>query len=598
MMKAMRQMTKSIMWIVLAAFVGTIVFAWGMQFSAKKSKKFGIIGSINGKDIDLTTFQRSYQENLRKVSQDYKEEITDDLAKRIRDNTWENFIFEKLIAEEIEKRGIKITNQEVYEYLKRFPPEEIKQSEIFQTEGQFDYQKYVRALADPRIPWGQLEAIVRPQLKIAKLQELLGGMNRISEQELKKYWIDENQKVKIRYNFISVNQFSPQMITVTSDEMRDFYDKNLDLFKFEKKAQLEYVRFPIKPSSQDEEKVKAEALEIKEFLDEGEDFVDLAEEYSQDEGSASQGGDLGWFGKGDMVEPFEEAAFSLEKGQISDPVKTRFGWHLIKVFDRKKEEGQEKIKASHILLKVKPSEETIESIKSDAEYFAERARKQGFSQIAQEDSQKVSQTSLFQEKDFISDLMGANKQAKEFAFKNKVNQISDPVETNRAFYVFHLIKKLPPGTQSYEEVKDVLTQKVRAEKQKELAFQMAGEIQKEAFNQNNLEKAAKKFNQEVKVTEEFTRNSYLPQFAPEVIGAAFALTPQHKISPPIKTDKGAYVLELVSKSDIDETAFESVKDSLKVDFLDKKRIDTFQLWYAHLKEKADIESYLEEYYPY
>ena len=142
MLKEMRRLTKSIMWIVIVAFVGTIVFAWGMQFSGPETKKYGVIGSINGQEIQLKTFQRVFQENLRQMSEDSQQEVSEDVAKRVRDNTWENLVFQILMAEEIERRGIKLTNQEVYEYLKRFPPEEIIQAEIFQTEGEFDYQKY------------------------------------------------------------------------------------------------------------------------------------------------------------------------------------------------------------------------------------------------------------------------------------------------------------------------------------------------------------------------------------------------------------------------------------------------------------------------
>jgi peptidyl-prolyl cis-trans isomerase D len=598
MMKAMRQMTKSIMWIVLAAFVGTIVFAWGMQFSGRQPQKRGIIGIINGQEIDIPTFQKAFQANLSRVGGDLEQEMSDDLVKRVRDNTWENFIFQKLLGDEIEKRGIELTNQEVYEYLKRFPPEDIRQADVFQTDGEFDYQKYLRALADPRIPWGQMEAMIRPQLKFAKLQALIGGLVRVSEEEIRGYWIAENQKVKVRYTFVRAAEFFAEAATVTSSEMQDFYERNLDLFEFEERAQLDYVRFVIKASSQDEDRVKVEALEIKELLDEDEDFGEVAEEYSQDEGSAAKGGDLGWFGKGDMVEPFEKAAFSLEVGQISEPVKTQFGWHLIKVSDRKKEKGEEKVEASHILLKVRPSEETREIIKSEAEYFAERAKKKGFSQIAQEDSLEITQTEPFQEDAFISGLIGANKQASQFAFHNKVGEVSDPVETNRALYVFRLAQRVPPGIQSLEEVRETLVEKVREEKRRKFAFQRAEEIQKEALKQKDLTRAAKKFDQEVNVTEEFTRNSFLPQFTPEVIGAAFALTPEHKISPAIETEKGAYVLELVSKEAIDDTAFQVVKDSLAGALTEKIQIDTFNRWYTQLKENAEIEDYLDQYYPY
>lgn len=598
MMKAMRQMTKSIMWIVLAAFVGTIVFAWGMQFSGRQSQKQGIVGIINGQEIDIPTFQKAFQANLSRVGEDLEQEMSDDLVKRVRDNTWENFIFQKLLGDEIEKRGIELTNQEVYEYMKRFPPEEIMQAEVFQTDGKFDYQKYLRALADPRIPWGQMEAMIRPQLKFAKLQTLIGGLVRVSEEEIREYWIDENQKVKVRYTFVPATQFFAEAATVTSSDMRDFYERNLDLFEFEERAQLDYVRFVVKASSQDEDRVKAEALEIKELLDEGEDFAEVAEEYSQDEGSASKGGDLGWFGKGDMVEPFEKTAFSLDIGQISEPVKTQFGWHLIKVSDRKKEKGEEKVEANHILLKVRPSEETREILKSEAEYFTERAKKKGFSEIAQEESLEIMQTEPFQEDAFISGLIGANRQASQFAFQNKVGEVSDPVETNRAFYVFHVAKRVPPGIQSLEEIRETLVEKVREEKRKNFAFQRAEEIQKEALKQKDLTRAAKKFDQEVNVAEEFTRNSFLPQFTAEVVGAAFALTPEHKISPAVETEKGAYILELVSKEAVDDTAFQAVKDSLGGALSEKIQIDTFNRWYAQLKENAEIENYLDQYYPY
>ena len=127
----------------------------------------------------------------------------------------------------------------------------------------------------------------------------------------------------------------------------------------------------------------------------GADFAELAEIYSDDPGSAAKGGDLGFFSRGSMVKPFEEAAFSAKIGDIVGPVQTNFGLHIIKIEDKKIEDGNEQVKARHILLKFNASRETQETARDNANYFAEVAPEDGFNQTVLSEKIKVDTTDFF-----------------------------------------------------------------------------------------------------------------------------------------------------------------------------------------------------------
>ncbi|MCJ7577124.1 MAG: SurA N-terminal domain-containing protein, partial [candidate division Zixibacteria bacterium] len=198
MMKAMRKLTKQILWIVIVAFVGTIIFAWGMEFSTKK-RKGGILATINGQDVQLTTFQTLYEQALRETEQS-KGEVDDQTADQIREDVFNRMVNDVLLQQETKKRGITVTDAETFEYLKRFPPKELMENPAFRTpEGKFDYQKYLQALADPRIPWDQVEPYVRSNLTLSKLQQSVIGLVRVTDEEIRQYYTDDNEKVKVKY---------------------------------------------------------------------------------------------------------------------------------------------------------------------------------------------------------------------------------------------------------------------------------------------------------------------------------------------------------------------------------------------------------------
>jgi peptidyl-prolyl cis-trans isomerase D len=598
MLKAMRKLTKQILWVVIAAFVGTIIFAWGMEFSAKKQSKRGILASINGQDVELFTFQYYYDQALRKAEQE-QGDIDEQAAVQIRDQVWEKMVTEILLNQEAQKRGIEVTDTELYEYMRRYPPQELQTHPAFQTEdGQFDYQKYLQALSDPRIPWGQVENMVRPNLQLAKLQQSILALVRVTDEEVRQFYRNENEKVKVNYLLVPTYKFQKQDIQISDAEIQSYYQEHKKEYKADPSANLSYVFFEKKADQEDEEETRQRLLEIKEEIEQGEDFAEVAIDYSEDNASAKKGGDLGWFGKGMMVAPFEEAAFSLQPGEISEPVKTKFGWHLIKVEDKRGKDDKQEVKASHVLLKISPSEETLDRLKDRAEVFADQVRKSDLSELAQEYDLSVAETGWFVEGKTIPGI-GNMPSIHEFAFNNNPGAKSDLFETGRGFYVFEIKERKPAGISPLEEVTSVIKQKLARIKADSLAYEKAGELFKLIQDGKSLKRLAEENDAAVFAEpDEFNRTSSIPGIGspPEFIGTTFSMTEPNQISPPVKTDRGSFIIQLVSRTSVDDSLFVAVKDSVTTVLIQRKQSQMYQDWFAQVREEAKIEDYRSEYY--
>jgi peptidyl-prolyl cis-trans isomerase D len=596
MMKAMRKLTKQILWIVIAAFVGTIIFAWGMEFSGRNQKR-GILATINGQNVQLTTFQYLYDQALREAEKT-QGEINDQTAYQIRDEVWNQLVNDVLLKQEVEKRKITVTGAELYEYLRRFPPKELMENPAFLTpEGNFDYQRYLQALTDPRIPWGQVEPYVRSNLTMSKLQQSVISLVRVTDEEVRQYYVDDNEKVKVKYLLVPVSQFLQKNLSVSDPEIQAYYMAHQEEFKIDQSANLGYVVFEKEPSEMDEQQTKEKLLDIKKEIEEGEDFAELAQEFSDDNASAKDGGDLGWFGKGKMIGAFEEAAFALKPGHMSEPVKTEFGWHLIKVFDERKNGEEREIKASHILLKTRISQETLDQLRLKAEEFIDQVKKSDFVKTAEEQNLPVYETGWFFKKSYIQGV-GVNTEVDEFAFENKVGKTSEVIETPGGFYVFQIKERRPAGISPLEEAKVVIKQKLSKAKADSLAYAEAQKIYDQIQSGKTLEKAAKDNDAIYKETDQFSRNSFVPEIGkvPEFIGASFSLNSQNRLSPPTKTDLGTFIIEFVSRTRIDDSLFFSIKDSLSSVVLQNKQTQVYRDWFTQLRKSAEIEDHRSEYF--
>jgi parvulin-like peptidyl-prolyl isomerase len=270
---------------------------------------------------------------------------------------------------------------------------------------------------------------------------------------------------------------------------------------------------------------------------------------------------------------------------------------LIKLLERKKTKGVEEAHASQIVLRIMPSEETLNRIKKQADEFSLQAKKTGLDKAAAEEKLQVKLSGMFVKGSFIPNL-GASQDANRFAFENKPGEISDPIDAQFFYYVVELNERKPAGIAPLSDAEPFVKQALMNKKQYESAYQKGTKIYEEIKKGKDFKKAAEENNEKVVDSGEFYRNSIISGVGniPEFMGTAFALSEKGQVSPPVELTTGTYILQLVSKSTVNDSLYQVQSDSLKVDLLRRKQYDFYTQWFDNLKRNSKIEDFRDQYY--
>jgi len=600
MLGTFRKFTKVVIWVVVVAFVGTIIFAWGMEVTRSKTQK-NIVGTIDGKDIDYRLYQ-TYYERLYQDQQGRSEaELDNNALRMLRRQAWDNLVGEYLIKREIEKRKIQETDEELVSYLRYQPPADLQQNPAFQTDGKFDYQKYMQAMADPNPQavqfWASVETAYRPELRILKLQQQIVSTVRVTEDDIRDYYLNTQEKSKAQIIDVSLLKFSQPGPEVSESDIRSYYESHKEDYKVKDRASLDFVLFSKDPTEEDWQKVKVEADLIKTKIDAGDDFAELAKAYSEDNSSAKNGGDLGWFGKGSMVPEFEAAAFSLPEGRVSEPVRSQFGWHIIKVQGKKQESDGEQVQASHILLRVRSSNETLDRAFRNANGLLEAISGSDLAGPAARLNYKVDNTGLFFKGSPIPKI-GSDKKINDFAFDKVVGTVSPILETDAAIIVARVAEHGPAGIATYEEAKSRARRALVDELAMKACQAEAAGISAQIKAGASFEQAAKSAGYGVAETDLIARDGFITQIGRDavVMGAIFSLANPGDISGPVKYARGCAIIKLLERVTPDLSQFALARDSLEQKLISTKQQETFNAWFNDLLTSAKVEDYLDEFY--
>jgi len=598
-MNQMRDKMSIILGIVIVAFLATIFFSWGMGVNGPRSQK-NVIAEVNGTEITLEQYMSALNQQMSYYRDQTGQELDAMTRVRLQDQVYENMVQEILIQQEIEKLGLEATDEEVYFYLENNPPEYIRQAEIFQTDSLFDHQKYLNILRDPSNPYGinwvPIEEEIRRILPYEKLNEHLASTVIVTDEEVRQAYADETVHFDIEFLTVTSSKIPNDTIQLSDEEIRDLYNQNREDYKIPETKILQYVSWSKIPSSEDTLLVRKEIDEILLRLEEGESFEDLARIFSQDP-SASEGGSLGYIQKGEMVKPFEDAAFNAPLNKVIGPVETRFGFHLIRVDDRKVENGEPQVKVSHILLKVDVGPNTLDNLASEARIFTFDAEDQGFEKALNYYKLEADTTQMgVTEDNYYYPGLGFVPNLTRWAFRNKAGAITEqPFETQDKIIVAQIIEEKPESYQSFSDLKPTLERQLRQEKKDELSRQIALELAKTEKNLYELkdENPLTVFGSE----EAITLKNPPAQFRNNpVFNDLVRMADLNEIVGPVKTSRGYTLIQIMKKSAFDDKGFRVQQESIRQRLRRDKETVVIEAFLSKLKEEAEIHDFRNEYF--
>lgn len=596
-MKAMRSQMKLILWIVVVAFVvgfGYVLMGTGGGGRSQNKLARGIVGEVNGQAVSYSLFREHLMRNLEAYRQRSGGGDPDDaVTRQIEQETWQNLVSEILLNQQYRRLGILVTDDEVVGIIRHNPPAELQNHPELTTNGTFDIQKYQSILRHPQnLAWlREYEGEIRRQLPLQKLRlQLMSGV-RVTDPEMRKAFADRNERARVSFLAVDPAAYFDPQAQVPAGEIAAYYKEHQKDFRAPERAKVAYVIFPKEATARDLQSVEERIREIyQEASAAGASFDTLAMNYSEDPGSAGKGGDLGWFGRGQMVPSFDSAAFALRPGQMSRPFKTDFGWHIVRVDSTRSEGGKPQVKARHILLQLKPSEETLADLRTKAEALAELAKDQGFEAAAKAQGLNAVPTSFFSRGYYVPGL-GAAPEVVNFAFEEAVGSLSQVLDNRQFFVVAKLTERRKEGIQPLADVERNISMILLRERALAQAKKRAEELRAMVDQAGGLEAAAKAAGLPLD-TANFTREDYVAKVGTknEFFSQAFSL-PVGTVSRPVATDQGVYIMKVDRRQAADQNQYAREAPKLHDELMQKKQTEAIQGWFETVQRKATIRDY-------
>ena len=403
------------------------------------------------------------------------------------------------------------------------------------------------------------------------------------------------------------NEFFDSMMEgrPTDQELSELYDENIEDYQQSEMRYMKYIKWPIVSSSNDSLRTKLEAENLMYRINQGESFSTIANMYTEDPSNnmgedAPKGGDLGWFNKGIMISEFDKAAFEAESGDLVGPVVTNFGYHIIKVNDKKiLEDGTEQVNASHILLTVSPGKDTESNLSDTANIFSLDAKESGFTQLADSLGMTIGDANGVQKESIFIQDIGVARDAVRFAFNSNPGDISDAVSNDNYILIFYLDSISEEETINFEEVEEELKIEYLAEAQKRNLKNIAQNISKELNNETTTFSDIANNNSSFEYVAEDSGNlvgSFDSIGKSNYVSGALLNANVGDIFGPLPTLRGQTFIKVLEIDQINESDFEEKKESLKFSLIIQRQNLIWGHWLQALRDESEIEDYRFDFY--
>ena len=573
-------------------FMGWMVFEIGMQVTGASGP--GDMGSVNGEAISVQAYQNAVETLTQQAQQSTGGRMTPEQQREIRRRAWDELVTDALLRQEMERRRIRVSDPEIVFAAQNYPHPQLAQQEIFQTNGQFDLKKYQGFLAGPQATdemLGMLEGYYRSTLPRMKLQRQLAAGARVTDAELWRSFQDQNERASVEYVALDLTRLAPGQGNVTDAEVRAYYESRRERFERPRTARLTVAYLAKTVTDTDRQAAFQRAAQLRQELVGGADFAEVARRESQDPGSAQNGGDLGTFGRGQMVGAFDSAAFSLPVNEISQPIETQFGLHLIQVQER----TGDQIRARHILLPIGKSEAELAKLDIRADSLNNLATRSGIDRAARAVGATLRRGITVTDALPVIPGVGPAQEALDWAATAGADAeegkpvLSDVFENNNALYLVQLESYAPKGRMTLAEATPEIRRELVVQKKRARAKVEGQKMVQELRRGATLQQVAAARGLVVGTAGPFTRaepNPVLGQ-ANAAIGAAFG-TPVGQVSNVVETQTGLFIIRPTQRIPADRRAWEAQKEQQRAGLNYQMQQGAIQRWLESARRNAEI----------
>ena len=619
---------KSILWLIVFAFIGTIFYSWGMGGATSSSR--GTVATVEGAKISQVEYERTFNNLINFYREQFQDQFSEKLIQKLdlKTQALDVLIQKKILLLKAKELDIQVSDAEVVN--------QINTLAVFQKNKVFNNTAYQNYLKFKRLTPLEFEESQREALLLDKIRNLIKSNVKVSPNELNEAYRLANEKVKLDYIIITSNHFK-SLEKVTQEEIKSFYEKNKGRFEIPEKIKIQYAKTTPKTyenlidiQSEDiedyystkiadyrvrkmyeashilirpetnannsekstkkaEELAKNKADDILKKIRNGANFSELAKKYSDDPVSGKNGGSLGEFPEGMMVTEFENALKKLKPKETSEPIKTSFGFHIIQLNDVTPERIKPLKEVKEEIIKKIKANKTRQKMRRVIKHVYRSAKDdQDLMRAAQENNLSTQITSLVSREDHIIPDIGNNPEFFNQAFLLEDNKVGEPVVALESAFVMKVVNREKSYIPELKDVKKLARSKAQEEKDRIFSATKSESIAKKIANGTiDLESTAKKLGLELKHTPFFNRSDSIPGIGnlEKLKTKAFEL--DNGKSGWAFVRNNYYLIRLQDRQKANAPEIEALKE-LKTKLKLEKGDFAFQEWMGNLKERSEI----------
>jgi peptidyl-prolyl cis-trans isomerase D len=580
------------------------------------------VASVGGQDISVFDVQRHL--NMVLHGQNVPEMLKGLYAKQVLDQ----MIFSRALDLEAQRLGISVTSQEESDRIKQLLPAAWEG-------GAWTKDRYVAEVQNRTgmsVP--EFESFLRDDMLMEKFRRLVTSSISVSPGEIENEFRRRNEKVQIEYALVKPTELASSIqptdaelsayyaknasryqvpekrsaryalldlaklrdtTQVSDEDLRAYYNSHIDQYKVENRAHVEHILFKtIGKTDAEIAEIRQKAEDVLKKAKSGANFEDLAKKYSEDDATKAKGGDLGWIVEKQTVPEFEQAAFSVPKGSVSDLVKTQYGFHIIKVLDRETAHTKpfEEVRSTIVpILTDQKAAEQANSISTQMASAVRQSNRQSLDDLARKFNLKLADTPPASVTDPVGDL-GNSPELHQILFQLRPGELSQPLQVPQGFVILTPKDTQPAHQGTLAEVRDKVLADYQQEKSIELARTKAQELAKRVQSGESFDQAAKALGLTAVTPEAFARNGSVPDVgSAKLLQASFGMS-VGQVSPPTQVAGNWLVYRVVGHQPANPADLATQSDQIKQQLLQAKQTAAFEAFRTALEDRLKTEGKL------